>query len=274
VDGTLLTSKQTIHPRTKQALVRAIQSSKNNKKISHFFPATGKSRKGAFYSLGAEIAALLDKTPGVFLQGLYCLDSQGNIVFERKLEPSALDAAAALARKHGISIVSYDGDNLYTTEMTDVVVDLTKRYGEPRPTCLDQLSDHAPGMHKLLYLEEDVEHLNTNIRPLLEQVAAQHGATVTQAMPTMLELLPQGCSKALGVKKVCEALGIDPSTQLLAIGDAENDVEMLEMAAIGVAVGNASPLAKDASDFFLEETNDQGGAGVAMEVFGFGDGLQ
>jgi hydroxymethylpyrimidine pyrophosphatase-like HAD family hydrolase len=45
---------------------------------------------------------------------------------------------------------------------------------------------------------------------------------------------------------------------------------MLRMAAIGVAVGNASPIAKDAADFVLAETNDQGGAGVAMELFALG----
>jgi len=90
---------------------------------------------------------------------------------------------------------------------------------------------------------------------------------VTQAIPTMLELLPEGCSKAFGVEQLCLALGIDPSTELLAIGDAENDAGMLRMACIGVAVGNASPPARDASDMVLEFTNDQGGAGIAIELF-------
>jgi hydroxymethylpyrimidine pyrophosphatase-like HAD family hydrolase len=82
----------------------------------------------------------------------------------------------------------------------------------------------------------------------------------------MLELLPEGCSKALGVQKLCEVLGVDPSTQLLALGDAENDVEMLKMASVGVAVGNGCGLAKEAADVILEETSDEGGAGIAMEV--------
>jgi hydroxymethylpyrimidine pyrophosphatase-like HAD family hydrolase len=45
---------------------------------------------------------------------------------------------------------------------------------------------------------------------------------------------------------------------------------MLEMASIGVAVGNACPRAREAADFIMEETNNQGGAGSAMELFGFG----
>jgi len=80
-----------------------------------------------------------------------------------------------------------------------------------------------------------------------------------------LELLPLGCSKALGVQKVCEHLGIDPGTQLLALGDAENDLEMLEISAIGVAVGNACSAAKDVSDIVLPITCSEGGVGLALD---------
>jgi hydroxymethylpyrimidine pyrophosphatase-like HAD family hydrolase len=68
---------------------------------------------------------------------------------------------------------------------------------------------------------------------------------------------------------VCEVLGINAETELLALGDAENDAGMLRMASIGVAVGNACPLARDAADFIMKERSDEGGAGLAMELFGF-----
>ena len=93
VDGTLLTSEQTIHPRTRQAVLRAIESPK------HFFVATGKSRKGAMNSLGVEMANLLQNVPGVFLQGLYAVDGEGNVVFEKKLTNSAVKAVEQLAKE-------------------------------------------------------------------------------------------------------------------------------------------------------------------------------
>lgn len=88
VDGTLVTAQNTIHPRTRQAILRALKSPK------HFFPATGKSREGARNSIGVEMAALLDKhnVPGVFLQGLYCLDGKGNVIYEKKLTNDAIRA--------------------------------------------------------------------------------------------------------------------------------------------------------------------------------------
>ena len=69
-------------------------------------------------------------------------------------------------------------------------------------------------------MDYDLEKI-AKLRPLLETLAEQHGACVTQAIPSMLEILPMGCSKALGVAKLCEALGFNPSEELLALGDAE-----------------------------------------------------
>lgn len=278
-----------MHPITRDAILCSIrQSSYSNdcgggggeSKRYFFFVATGKSRAGAITSLGPEIGSLISSIPGVYCQGLYCIDNQGKVIFERKLQHSAIQATEALAIEYGISIVAYDGDNLYTTNCTDSVIGLSEVYGEPRVQLLfDEqtsgggaspisLADYRPGFHKILLLDDDLVKLG-HVRIKLEILASLHNATVTQAVPTMLELLPVGCSKAYGVEQVCLSLGINPRTELLAIGDAENDVGMLQMASIGIAVGNASPQARDAADFIMKERNDEGGAGLAMNLFGF-----
>jgi hydroxymethylpyrimidine pyrophosphatase-like HAD family hydrolase len=279
VDGTLLKGKY-LHPTTQEVLLKAINHSylspDGAHKIEHFFPATGKSRKGAADSLGPIIGPLLYQCPGVYVQGLYCVDKEGNVVFEKKLPPSAVKAAEEFVSEFDISIVGYDGDNLYSTELTDVVIGLSEHHGEATVELIDggdndsivKLVKHEPGFHKMLLMDDDVEKLKS-IRPRLEKLAKENGATVTLAIPTMLELLPEGCSKAFGVGKVCEALGIDASKELLALGDAENDAGMLRDAAIGVAVGNACPQAMEAADFIMTERNDEGGAGLAMNLFGF-----
>ncbi|CAJ1912643.1 unnamed protein product [Cylindrotheca closterium] len=266
VDGTLIGSaSQTVHPRTKDAVSKAVQDSFSPLgKLKWFFPATGKTRWGAMNSLGPELAGLLQQCPGVFIQGLYCM--VGNtVVFERKLPKSAIEAAENLVAKTQTSIIAYDGDHLYTTKITPQVRELHQIYGEPMSEEIPSIAGHAPGIHKLLIYDDDLDKI-AEVRIELEALAKEHGATVTQAIPTMLELLPEGCSKALGVQKVCEVLGLDPTTDLMALGDAENDVEMLQLAAVGVCVGNGSKLAKDAADIVLEETSDEGAAGLAIEV--------
>lgn len=280
IDGTILAKDQTIHPRTRNAIIKAIESSQGtDKKIKYFFPATGKSRKGALDSIGPEIGSMISNfCAGVYLQGLFCIDNKGNIVFERKLNVDAIIAAENLVSETGVSIVAYDGDSLYTTKETDIVAHLSIHYGEPLPVLLPRedpndgirsLSSHKPLMHKLLLMDDDVQKLNKVVRPQLEELASKYDACVTQALPTMLELMPRGCSKALGVKMVCEALGIRAEDELLSIGDAENDVGMLKMASIGVAVGNASKPAREAADYVVEITNDQGGAGFIIQNFAF-----
>lgn len=272
IDGTLLAG-QYLHPTTEEAVVKAINYA-DKLPDKHFFPATGKSRRGAIDSLGPKLGPLVSSCPGVYIQGLYCVDANGNVVYEQKLSTSAIKAAEQLVKANDISIVGYDGDDLYSTKLTDIVVHLSEFYGEPTVKLIEKendnipLSEHEPGLHKLLLMDDDVDKL-AKIRIELEKLANQHDATVTQALPTMLELLPAGCSKANGVQKMCEHLGIDPASQLLALGDAENDAGMLELASIGIAVGNACLRAKEVANFIMDERHDEGGAGIAMNLFGF-----
>eukprot|EP00550_Attheya_septentrionalis_P004286 CAMPEP_0198297914 /NCGR_PEP_ID=MMETSP1449-20131203/38848_1 /TAXON_ID=420275 /ORGANISM="Attheya septentrionalis, Strain CCMP2084" /LENGTH=531 /DNA_ID=CAMNT_0043999019 /DNA_START=181 /DNA_END=1776 /DNA_ORIENTATION=- len=294
VDGTILSKGQSLHPRTRKAIKDAIamavassadsnRNTNGNVKLCYFFPATGKSRKGALDSLGrgpGGIGALIEESncPGVYLQGLYCVDGDGTVIFEQKLTQHAISVAEGVVEEYGVSVVGYDGDDLYTTEQTESVIELHEFYGEPLPILLRstedansvlKLQDHTPGMHKLLLMHDDTELLSNVVRPQLEALAEECGATVTQAIPTMLEWLPAGCSKAMGVTKLCDALGIVVSDELLALGDAENDAEMLQIAAIGVAMANACPIAKTSSDIVMNETNCQGGAGAAMELYSY-----
>ena len=269
VDGTLLTSKHQLHPRTKLAVLESLKRVDRGE-LLQFFPATGKSRKGALDSLGREVGVALSTCPGVFLQGLYCVDGENNIVFEQKLSHTAVQATEDLVAQYGLSIVAYDGDDLYTTDKTASVVELHERYGEPLAEVVDSISALPDGVHKILLMDPSPEKLTDMVRQPLEELAKQNDSGVTQAIPTMLELLPSGCSKARGVREICRVLGVDPASELLALGDAENDVEMLQEASIGVAMGNACPVAQEAADFVMSETNNDGGAGAAIQVFGFG----
>lgn len=304
VDGTLVmsssSSSSSLHPRTRVAVAECIRRSQDpHDPFVCFFPATGKSRTGALNSLDSFTREALQNMPGVFLQGLYCVDSQNNVVFEQTLPTATVRAAQDFYQEMLpesesllLSMVAYRGDKLYTTQMTPLIQDLHQRYKEPLAQTVDdltQLGEEEKGedndgvrggggggvIHKILFLHENPEWLKTVVRPLLEKLAAETDCCVTQAIPTMLELLPPHGSKARGVAELCNRLlfatedAYSVSQNLLAIGDAENDVGMLQQASIGVAVGNASPPAQEAADFVMTETNNEGGAGAALQVFLF-----
>lgn len=71
-------------------------------------------------------------------------------------------------------------------------------------------------------------------------------------------VLPAGVSKGTGLRRVLRELGLSPHN-VLAVGDAENDLALLDAAEIGVAVANAVPSVKHHADLVLADEN---GAGV------------
>jgi hydroxymethylpyrimidine pyrophosphatase-like HAD family hydrolase len=78
-----------------------------------------------------------------------------------------------------------------------------------------------------------------------------------------LDLAPEGVSKASGLAEVCERLGVDRS-DVLAIGDGRNDIEMLEWAGRGVAMGQAPEEVRAIADDVAPPV-DQDGAAVEIK---------
>lgn len=64
---------------------------------------------------------------------------------------------------------------------------------------------------------------------------------------TYYEILPKGATKGNILLRLADLLGIDHANTI-AIGDNDNDISMIQAAALGIAVSNASPAAKAAAD--------------------------
>jgi len=80
------------------------------------------------------------------------------------------------------------------------------------------------------------------------------------------ELVPVGHNKATGMLKACELVGINPKNTY-AFGDSENDLDMLQAAAHGVAMGNGTDNAKAAADY-VTTAFDQDGIYNGLKHFG------
>lgn len=72
-----------------------------------------------------------------------------------------------------------------------------------------------------------------------------------------VEFVPKGFSKASGIKKACELLGI-AREDTYAFGDSVNDIEMLRYVAHGIVMGNGTRAAKEAGDYITASLHEDG----------------
>jgi HAD superfamily hydrolase (TIGR01484 family) len=96
-----------------------------------------------------------------------------------------------------------------------------------------------------------------------------HGTDYVVGWTAWLDLAPKGVSKASGLTHVAAELGID-AADVLAIGGGRNDIEMLQWAGRGVAMGQAVGEVHEAADASTESVYDDGAA-IEIEKW-FGDG--
>ena len=81
-----------------------------------------------------------------------------------------------------------------------------------------------------------------------------------------MDIIAKGGGKVEGIRKFLQREGIAVE-ETIAFGDAENDIEMLKFAGIGVAMGNGEEGAKQAADYITADIDDDG---VAKALVHFG----
>ena len=94
-------------------------------------------------------------------------------------------------------------------------------------------------------------------------------ANITSSVPNNIEIGGVGSSKSKAISELLRILSIDRS-DLLCCGDAANDIPMIELAGVGVAMENAWDIVKAHADY-VTDTNVNGGVGKAILKFCFGE---
>ena len=95
------------------------------------------------------------------------------------------------------------------------------------------------------------------------EIASGLGTDFTHPERTNVEFTARGVNKGSGLKFLAETLGISPD-EIMAIGDNNNDLTMLEYAVHSVAMGNSDDSIKKIARY-VTDTNDNDGAAKAIE---------
>lgn len=121
-------------------------------------------------------------------------------------------------------------------------------------------------MFKSMFLESS-ENLDMFEKKLTDDIRKKYNFPRSQE--NILEAMPLDADKGKAIKRLSERLGINRS-EVMAIGDGNNDVEMLEYAGISVAMGNSTELARKAAKYHTD-TNENNGVAKAIYRYALGD---
>jgi len=220
-----------------------------------------------------------EMSPAVRESVLALRDSGVEIVISTgRAIPGVLDTTAKLGLTDGFAVAS-NGAVVFTYDPVEVIHSVTFDASDAVRRVLEQVPDAIVAVEELgtgfrvnrpfpetefagQFVVDEVDNLiaepvtrvvirSTSHTPA-EFTAIVHdlGLTGTNyfiGYSAWLDLAPEGVSKASGLEVVCEKLGIDRA-DVLAVGDGNNDVEMIEWAGRGVAMGHGPDTLKRAAD--------------------------
>lgn len=88
---------------------------------------------------------------------------------------------------------------------------------------------------------------------------------VFRSAPFFVELVPMGIDKAESLKRLLAIMGIG-TENLMSFGDGYNDISMIKLAGMGIAMENAAQEVKEAADY-VTLSNEEDGVAAALKRF-------
>ena len=258
MDGTLLNPQHQITSRVKAAIAAA-----RDKGVAVVL-ATGRPFVG--------IQRHLDEL-GLVQEGQYCVTYNGALVQKADTGECVAETPVSftdylyyeqLSRELGVKFQALTHSHMYTAnkDISRFTIHEVGLTGMPlRYRAVDEM-DTSLVFPKVMMIDEP-EILDAAIARLPPEVHERN--TLLKSAPFFLEILHKSVNKGTGVKLLSERLGIQPE-EVMALGDQENDLAMIEFAGTGVAMGNAIDSLKAAAQFVTKSNQDDGVA-YAIEKF-------
>lgn len=256
VDGTLLNGDREISKRTLAALLKVQQMG------VRIVLASGRPTYGL---LPLAKTLELGNYGGFILSynGCQIISAQnGEIVFERRINPEMLPYLEKKARKNGFAIFTYHDDTIIANDPENEYIQSEARLNNLKLIKEEEFSigvDFAPC--KCMLVSDDEEALVA-----LEQLwkSRLNGALeVFRSEPYFLEVVPCGIDKANSLGALLEHLDIKRD-EVIAIGDGVCDVTMIQLAGLGVAMGHSQDSVRVCADY-VTATNEEDGVAQAVE---------
>jgi len=182
---------------------------------------------------------------------LLALDLDGTLFTKDKQVTAENRAALKAAEAKGVHVVITTGRPLPAITLTFVDVE-----------SIDDIPENIVYNKVVTVCEE--AFLDAQIQKIPDHL--YQAFEVFKSREIILEVMPKGVHKAVGLRLLTDYLALDKS-QVMAMGDEENDLTMLEWAGLGVAMANAVPKVKAVAKAVTTKTNEESGVAEAIHKY-------
>lgn len=187
----------------------------------------------------------------ILLNGNLCLDSSHSVLYENPIPVSQIQAMLALEKKMKFSLIFMEKNSMYVNRVTPEIEEIQAQIGTAVPPMelhMERGLTH-PVYQMIPYTKKLSDDFLAEYLPLCDIISWHDGGA--------FDITSKGGNKQLGIQKVIEHYGYSRD-EIAAIGDAYNDISMIQYAGIGIAMGNANDKVKEAADYVTDSIEQDG----------------
>ena len=191
----------------------------------------------------------------VLLNGQFCADKNKALLFGCPIDGEDVKSLLKIFEKEETPMTIIQKDRMFINFVNEAVV----KTQEAVSSVPAMIGEYQGGeiYQVISYLTRDEEAAFAKNVP---------NSRITRWQEGGVDIISKTGGKAVGIEKMLELYGINRD-EIIAFGDGENDMEMLEFAKIGVAMGNASDIVKAKADYLTDHI-DEDGIEKALRHFG------
>jgi len=258
IDGTLTNSKKEITARTKAAVIDMMKRG-HKCMLASGRPLCGMKRAAKELEFDKYGGYLLSYNGAKIVR----FDTMETI-YERRVPRSIFPRLFEYAKLHDSGIIAYIDDVVISGNGTNEYIELEGRINNMQIQEVENFVEaFSEDSIKCMFCTnpDKTETMEKELQVLL----ANEPVSVYRSEPFYVEVMPLDVNKATSIEHMLPAIGITRENTV-ACGDGYNDITMLKYAGVGVAMGNAHGVVKEAADE-VTGTNEEDGVVSIIEKY-------
>lgn len=174
-------------------------------------------------------------------------DSNDNVLFDYPISGKLKELLIDKYNKKTVPIFINTADSIMCNFVNDKVRQTQKDINSPIPPIKEYNNEKFYMSSAFYNNKEDWDDL----------LSLKEYANITYWHDGAVDIVPNDASKAIGIERILEYYHLSVQ-DAMAIGDSENDIEMLKYCGTSIAVGNAMESVKEVADFISSDIDDDG----------------